>query len=110
MNAVFEGGSCTRDECGVQCGAACVAVCQVFFSCGGADDSVPDQEIQTIREITKAIGRFPSLYNNYSYIQCCRSGMFIPEPGSDFFHPGFRVDKISDPGSASASRNMSILT
>jgi hypothetical protein len=34
-----------------------MAVCHVFFSCGGADDSVPDQEIQTIREITKAIGR-----------------------------------------------------
>jgi hypothetical protein len=27
-------------------------------------------------------------------IQCCGSGMFIPDPGSEFFHPGSRVAKI----------------
>jgi hypothetical protein len=47
--------------------------------------------------------------------QCGGSGMFIPDPGSDFFpsripdpnclHPGFR---IPDPGSS--SKNLSILT
>ncbi len=34
--------------------------------------------------------------------QCCGSGMFIPDP--NFFYPGSRVKKISDPGSASASK------
>jgi hypothetical protein len=38
--------------------------------------------------------------------QCCGSGMFIPDP--NFFHPGSRAKKI--PGSASASKNYSILT
>jgi hypothetical protein len=31
--------------------------------------------------------------------------MFIPDPGSDFFHPGSRVDKIPDSGSGAASKN-----
>jgi hypothetical protein len=37
--------------------------------------------------------------------QCCESGMFIPDPGSEFFHPGSRiqgqkyfVSRIRDPG------------
>ncbi len=38
--------------------------------------------------------------------QCCGSGMFIPDPGSQFFHPGSRAKKIPDPGSA--SKNLSI--
>jgi hypothetical protein len=31
--------------------------------------------------------------------QCCWSGMLIPEPGSEFFHPGSRIQgqKIPDP-------------
>jgi hypothetical protein len=29
--------------------------------------------------------------------QCCGSGMFMPDPGSEFFHPGSRVKKIPDP-------------
>jgi hypothetical protein len=37
-------------------------------------------------------------------LQCCGSGMFIPDP--NFFHPG--SDPIQDPGSA--SKNLSILT
>jgi hypothetical protein len=32
--------------------------------------------------------------------------MFIPDPGSDFFHPGSRVKEIPDPGSV--SKNLSI--
>ncbi len=28
---------------------------------------------------------------------CCRSGMFIPDPRSEFFHPGSRVKRIPDP-------------
>jgi hypothetical protein len=40
--------------------------------------------------------------------QCCRSGMFIPDPGSDFFHTGSRADKIPDTGSA--SKNFFFLT
>jgi hypothetical protein len=42
--------------------------------------------------------------------QCCGSGMFIPDPGSDFFPSRIldRTDSIPDPGSA--SKNLSILT
>jgi hypothetical protein len=43
--------------------------------------------------------------------QCCRSGMFIPDPGSKYFTS--RIKKIPDqknPGSASASKNLSMLT
>jgi hypothetical protein len=29
--------------------------------------------------------------------QCCGSGMFIPDPESEFFHPGSRVGKIPGP-------------
>ncbi len=34
--------------------------------------------------------------------------MFIPDLGSKFFHPGSMVEKIPDPGSASASKILSI--
>ncbi len=42
--------------------------------------------------------------------QCGGSGMLIPDPGSDFFHPGSRIRTVSilDPGSS--SKNLSILT
>jgi hypothetical protein len=29
--------------------------------------------------------------NKNSLKQCCGSGMFIPDPGSKFFHPGSRI-------------------
>jgi hypothetical protein len=43
----------------------------------------------------------PSSATDY-YQQCCRSGMFIPDP--NFIHPGSQVQgkKIPDPGSGSA--------
>jgi hypothetical protein len=31
--------------------------------------------------------------------------MFIPDPGSNFYHPGSRLDNIPDPRSGSASKN-----
>ncbi len=40
--------------------------------------------------------------------QCGGSGMFIPDPGSDFFPSRIRTVAIPDPGSA--SKNLSILT
>jgi hypothetical protein len=44
--------------------------------------------------------------------QCCGSGMFITDPGSEFFHPvpdpGSRVKKIPDSGSGSLLKNLSI--
>jgi hypothetical protein len=40
--------------------------------------------------------------------QCCGSGMFIPDPGSEFFHLGSRIKKIPDPGSGSSSKNINI--
>ncbi len=33
----------------------------------------------------------------YAIYQCCGSGMFITDPGSEFFHPGSRVKKAPDP-------------
>ena len=39
---------------------------------------------------------------------CCRSGMFIPYPGSDFFPS--RIRTVSIPDLESASKNLSILT
>jgi hypothetical protein len=53
-------------------------------------------------------------------MQCCGSGMFIPDPGSDFFqsripdpnclHPGSRIRTVSIPDPGSSSNNLSILT
>jgi hypothetical protein len=43
-----------------------------------------------------------------SFFQCCGSGMFIPDPGSDFFPCRIRPVSIPDPGSS--SKNFSILT
>ncbi len=40
----------------------------------------------------------------------CGSEMFISDPGSEVFHPGFRVQGQKDPGSWSASKNLSIIT
>jgi hypothetical protein len=40
--------------------------------------------------------------------QCCGSGMFIPDP--NVFNPGSRAKKFSDPGSASAAKNLRVLT
>ncbi len=39
--------------------------------------------------------------------QCCGSGMFIPDPGSQFFHPGSQIQGQKDFGSA--SKNLSNL-
>jgi hypothetical protein len=39
-------------------------------------------------------------------IHCCGSGMFIPDPGSEFFPSRIRFFSIPDPGSA--SKNLSI--
>ncbi len=34
----------------------------------------------------------------YRYRQCCGCGMFILDPGSDFFRPGTRIQGLQDPG------------
>jgi hypothetical protein len=39
--------------------------------------------------------------------QCCRFGMFIPDPKFYIADPGSRVKNIPDPGSASASKKLS---
>jgi hypothetical protein len=36
--------------------------------------------------------------------------MFIPGPGSDFFHPGPRIRTVSIPDTGTSSKNLSILT
>ena len=42
--------------------------------------------------------------------QCCGSGMFIPDPGSDFYPSGSRIRTVSIPDPGSSSKNLSILT
>ncbi len=37
--------------------------------------------------------------------QCCRSGMFIPNPGTKLFHPRFRIQGRKGPGSPTRSSN-----
>jgi hypothetical protein len=57
------------------------------------------------------IRRLSSFYRylgTYPVSQCCRSGMFIPDP--NFFYPGSRVKKIRIPNPGSASKNLIILT
>jgi hypothetical protein len=44
-----------------------------------------------------------------THYSCCGFGMFFPDPGSEFFHPGSRVKKLLDPVSGSASKDLSIL-
>jgi hypothetical protein len=51
---------------------------------------------------------FPLVRIDAGYMQCCGSGMFIPDPNfsfpdPNFFHPGslIRIFSIPDPGSAS---------
>jgi hypothetical protein len=63
-----------------------------------------DNFVNLIQSICRGSYRQPLL----PYSQCCGSGMFIPDP--NFFHHGSRVKKLPDPGSASASKNLSILT
>jgi hypothetical protein len=41
----------------------------------------------------------------FSFYQCFVSGMFIPDPGSEFFHPGSRIQGRKDPGSWIRIRN-----
>jgi hypothetical protein len=43
-----------------------------------------------------------------SFLHCCGSGMFIPDP--TFFHPGSRIRTVSIPDPGSSSKNLSILT
>jgi hypothetical protein len=44
---------------------------------------------------------------DYSDNQCCGSKMFIPDPNFSIPDPGSRVKNIPDPGSWSASKNLS---
>ncbi len=50
----------------------------------------------------------PHLLLTVGSSQCCGSGMFIPDPGSDFFPSRIRTVSIPDLGSS--SKNLSILT
>ncbi len=43
-----------------------------------------------------------------SLSQCCRSGMFIPDPNFSIPDPGSKRFRIPDPESGSASKNLSI--
>ncbi len=70
--------------------------------------SYMDQTVTKIsdNEIIEVFSNLQLLQNTLIY-QCCGSGLFIPDSGSKFFHSGFRVKKIPDPGSEFASKNPS---
>jgi hypothetical protein len=61
----------------------------------------------TATRITKC---FPLIFFKATYQQCCGSGMFIPDPGSDFFPSRIPDPNFSIPDPGSASKNLSILT
>ncbi len=46
-------------------------------------------------------------FEKKTIMQCCGSGMFIPDPNFSLPNRGSRVKKIPDPGSDSASKNLS---
>jgi hypothetical protein len=49
----------------------------------------------------------PIVGNRQRFVQCCGSGMFIPDP--NFFNPGSRIQGQKDSGSGSAPKNVSAL-
>jgi hypothetical protein len=61
--------------------------------------------VSRARTLTKSL-------SDLAKIPCCGSGMFIPDPGSNFFHPGSWLpsQNIPDPESGQATKNLSILT
>ncbi len=59
---------------------------QLLSYCGEAYISVPGA---SHAKPSHKVGRF--------FYQCCGSGMFLPDHGSEFFHPGSMFKKIPDP-------------
>jgi hypothetical protein len=63
--------------------------------------SVVNSVLIFTQNISKTVGTWPFL--GWSFCgQCGGSGMFISDPGSEFFHPGFQVQdqknsRIPDP-------------
>ncbi len=53
---------------------------------------------------------FPLIIFLTTYQQCCGSGMFIPDPESDFFPSRIPDPNFSIPDPDYASKNLSILT
>ncbi len=54
----------------------------------------------------KIVIRFQMAVPDPVHKQCCGSEMFIPDPGSEFFHPGSLIQGQKDPGSG--SKNLGI--
>jgi hypothetical protein len=44
--------------------------------------------------IVISLNRISNLIDKLSNIQCCGSGMFIPDPGSEFFPPRIRIKEF----------------
>ncbi len=64
------------------------------------DDALPQQEASTFHVGTLVALDLNREKQDLLYTigdQFCGTRMFIPDPRSDFFHPGSRVDKIPDP-------------
>ncbi len=67
----------------------------------------PVHTVFLLKNLTFFLSVLQMIFNSFaqhvlvSFLQCCGSGMFIQNPGSEFFHSGYRVKIIPDPGSAS---------
>ncbi len=85
-----------------------VQVLDVLLYGGAALDPLPSLLLGVIRVSSSLLGGPTAKVK----AQCCGSGMFIPDPGSDFFHPGSgsRIRTVSIPDPGSASKNLCILT
>jgi hypothetical protein len=67
------------------------------------DDGIEMPAAHVLYEATKGTGK-----KKVPFQQCGGSGMFISDPGSNFFPSRIRTVSIPDPGSS--SKNLSILT
>ena len=81
------------------------SVCERPDSQEGAEavECSADGEVHALENALRQGGRQGGQIN--TFIQCCGSGMFIPDPSFSIPDPESRIKKILDSGSGSASKN-----
>jgi hypothetical protein len=59
---------------------------------GTAWSPLQGEDGEILQVHTRTLSWFYTVVNfSMSCVQCCGSGMFIPHPGSEYFHPGSRI-------------------